>query len=294
MASEDPKSDNRNSTKPDLVIPPLITGVFAVITTCITAISIIYAAYLSKQNQQIQATSTVISGTATQFVLLTENAPTATFPPSFTPYPTYTDQPTYTPFPTFTSVPTPDALFKDDFSDNHNGWDLSGPITLSNGELTITAKPNEDVWVTLPNFAVGVPNYYIQAKMKMSTENCGCYNGFAVGYGLGEKDGSYHKFFFQYFLDGFNFYHNKVAFYDNGKSLSTEDINDNDRMKLWGTYYTIRLEMKSGQATLYHDGIATITKQITPYGPAIGFHIHNSEGGDLNFSFDDLIVRELP
>ncbi len=143
MASEDPKSDNRNSTKPDLVIPPLITGVFAVITTCITAISIIYAAYLSKQNQQIQATSTVISGTATQFVLLTENAPTATFPPSFTPYPTYTDQPTYTPFPTFTSVPTPDALFKDDFSDNHNGWDLSGPITLSNGELTITAKPND-------------------------------------------------------------------------------------------------------------------------------------------------------
>lgn len=298
MSPEEQQGDSKNKAKPEIVVPPLITGIFAVITTCISAIAIVYSAYLTRENRQIQATSTVISGTATQFVLLTKNAPTATFPPTFTPLPTYTDQPTYTPpptytpFPTFTSVPTPDALFKDDFSDNHNNWDLSNAATISNGELSITVKPKEEVWLTLPNFKINSENYYIQAKMAMTTKFCGCYNGFGLGFGLGEKDTSYHKVFFGNWVNSFNFRQYVVNFYDNGNKLYSEATSD--KIWLWGEYHSIRIEYKSGQVTLYHDGVATITKQITPHGNDLGFYAANYEGGDLTFSFDDLVVRELP
>lgn len=270
----------------------IIQGIFTLLAACIGAIAVIYAAFVTREKVNIESSSTLTSGTATQFVFLTKNAPTATFLPTFTPYPTYTSQPTYTPPPTFTSIPTPDALFKDDFSDNHNGWDLSSSAAIANGVISITAKPKQEIWLTLPNFKINSENYYIQAKMAMTTQSCNCFTGFGLGLGLGEKDVSYHKFYFNNWVNGFNFRQYGINFFDNGEKLYSEATTD--KIWLWSEYHTIRIEVKSGQVTLYHDGVATLTKQITPHGNDLGFYMANYENGDLTFSFDDVIVNRIP
>lgn len=209
---------------------------------------------------------------------------TASLTPSMTPTSTLTFTPTFT--------PTPDALFRDDFSDNQNGWDLSGSASIANGVISITAKPKEEIWLTIPGLKVNSENYLIQAKMAMTTTNCGCYAGFGLGFGLGEKDISYHKFFFTNWVSSFNFRQYGVNFFDNGEKLYSESTTD--KIWLWSEYHAIRIEVKSGQVTLYHDGINTITKQITPYGNDLGFYVVNYENGDLTFSFDDVVVKEIP
>lgn len=241
---------------------------------------------------KIALVSIATKGGSTQQVMeQTINAPTIQ-PPTYTPFPTYTSQPTYTPVPTYTLIPTPDALFKDDFPDNQNGWDLSGSASITNGELSITAKPKQELWLTLPNFKINSENYYVQAKMAMTTKFCGCYSGFGLGLGLGEKDSSYHKFFFTNWVNGFNFRQYGVNYFDNGEKLYSEATND--KIWLWSEYHTIKIEVKSGQVTLYHDGVPTITKQITPHGNDLGFYVANYENGDLTYSFDDVVVKSIP
>lgn len=291
----------KNNDSRTLIIVSIITGVFGILAAIVSGI---FSLQSSARANQAQATNTalqqqVFNGNSTKTSLVqTASAPTDTpYPtftllPTYTPNPTYTPPPTYTPFPTFTSVPTPDALFKDEFSDNHNNWDLSNAATISNGELSITVKPKQEVFLTIPNFKINSESYFIQAEMAMTTKFCACFNGFGLGFGLGEKDTSYHKVFFGNWVNSFNFRQYVVNFYDNGNKLYSEATND--KIWLWGEYHSIRIEYQSGQITLYHDGVATITKQITPHGNDLGFYVANYEGGDLTFSFDDLVVKELP
>jgi len=267
---------------------------FQIFLACIGAAATIYAAYMTSVNITYNQIFDAITQTAVESL----NAPTATNLPTQTPYPTNTPYPTSTPYPTLTDVPTntpiptPDALFRDDFSDNNKGWDLSGSASIANGVISITVKPKEEIWLTLPEFKVDSESYLIQAKMAMTTINCGCYSGFGLGFGLGEKDVSYHKFFFTNWVNGFNFRQYGVNFFDNGEKLYSEATTD--KIWLWSEYHAIRIEVKSGQVTLYHDGINTITKQITPHGNDLGFYVVNYENGDLTFSFDDVVVKEIP
>lgn len=287
MSQETPKSN--------VVLIVAILGVLGtIVASVIGAVSNYNIEELRQSSEmtKIALVSIATEGGSTQQVMAqTINAP-VTQPPTYTPLPTYTPQATYTPQPTFTSIPTPDALFRDDFSDNRNGWDISGFASIANGELSITAKPQQEIWFTLPNFKINSENYYIQAKMAMTTKFCGCYAGFGLGLGLGEKDVSYHKFYFTNWVNGFNFRQYGVNFFDNGEKLYSEATTD--KIWLWSEYHTIRIEVKSGQVTLYHDGVPTITKQITPHGNDLGFYVVNYENGDLTFSFDDVVVKEIP
>ncbi len=269
---------------------------FQLFLTIVGAAATIYAAYATSVNIIIRQENAAIIGTATQERLDANNAPTATKLPSQTPYPTNTNLPTYTPYPTFTDVPTstaiptPDALFKDNFSDDSGGWILEPPLLLSNGKLTVSVEPNQKIWITIPNFKITSPNYLIQAEMQLNGDG-NCYQG--MGFALGEKDVSFHKFLLRNECDGFGFLHAFVGYSDNNKELFSTELKESkpDFRKP----HTLKLESKNGLLTLSYDGISTVSQQITPYGQDIGFFVENNEGqGTRIYSFDNLIVKEIP
>lgn len=276
-----------------LIIIAIIGVVGTIVASTIGAIG----NYNTEQSRQeweltrIALVAIATSGGSTQVVLEnTINAPTDLPAPTYTPPATYTPYPTFTDLPTYTAVPTRDALFRDSFSDVSGGWPLQPPLLLSDGTLTVSVEPNQKIWITIPNFKVTASNYIIQAEMQLTGDG-NCYQG--MGFALGEKDISSHKFLLRNECDGFGFLHAFVGFYDNNKELFRTELTESkpDFRKL----HTIKLESRNGLFTLSYDGITTVSQQITPYGQDIGFYVENNEGrGTRIYSFDNLIVRELP
>lgn len=216
--------------------------------------------------------------------------PTIVNSPSSTPTEIATSTPTVEPSPTNIPTSTPDALFKDDFSDNHNGWDLSGSTRLSDGKLKVSIDSSQSIWVAIPNLKIEADNFYIQTEMMLDGDG-NCWQG--LGFAQGEKDFSYHKFLLLNECDGFGFLHSYTGFYNNGQELFRTELKD--EKKDIRILHVIRLEARSGLYTLIIDGVQTDSQQITPYGNDIGFSIWNYDKANTRvYSFDNLVVKVLP
>jgi hypothetical protein len=168
--------------------------------------------------------------------------------------------------PTIQPTPTADPviLFEDNFDDNRNGWDLEGPVRLSQGKLAVTFDyGSEPRWVVIPGLEVD-GDFYLQAELGYDGSTCDAQMGFA----LGEKHVKNHRFMM---------YHNcglspsgKVIFYDNEEELFNTPF---DNFRLMVGDYVVAIELLNGMYTLYINDIPTDSAPVDTYGSDIGFFL---------------------
>jgi len=211
-------------------------------------------------------------------------------PPSFTSVLTNTSLPSDTPSQTAAPSSTPESLvlFEDDFSDNHNGWNLKGPVRLSQGKLMISVT-NQILVIPIPNLKIHNIKFLVQAEMTLEGDgNCNQ----SLGYAFGEQDIKYHSFVFINTCDGMGFLHAFDAFYSDGQELFRTEIKQS-KPDLRRSH-TVRLEYQNDTATLSYDGISTDSQSINPTGEYLSLFMKNEQTETNVYSFDNLRVEKIP
>jgi hypothetical protein len=176
------------------------------------------------------------------------------------------------------------VLFSDSFSDNSNGWTTNPSVTVTGNKLQVTANQGEWVWIPIPNLQVD-GNFYIEAEMNLvQGHNCFSHMGFA----LGEAEVSSHRF-----ITMGSCSQTEIAYYDNSSLIynrPSSGLMRTDRV------YTLGLESKDGEYTLYVDGKPAESVNLMPYGNAIGIFVWRTEQDVLpretTVTVDNILVRQ--